>query len=143
MLMRKYYNSIDEKCRMIIPAKHREVLGYRCVLTKGIDPCIDIYSFSAWEKFMEKLSAIPTSDSEGRQFVRHFFANACECEIDKLGRIVIPQELRVYAGIERELVTVGVMDKVEVWSKAKWESVADGAGADVSAVAHKMAEYGI
>ena len=143
MLMGKYLNSIDAKCRMIIPAKHRESLGYRCVLTKGIDQCVDIYSFSAWENFMEKLSAIPTSDNAGRQFVRHFFANACECEIDKQGRVVIPQELRAYAEIEKELVTIGFMNKIEVWSKEKWESAMEGAGPDASDIARKMAEYGI
>lgn len=143
MLMGKYQNSIDAKSRMIIPSKYRDELGYRCVLTKGMDKCLYIYAISEWELFMKKLSALPTSDLASRQFVRHFYANACECEIDKQGRIVIPQELREYAAIEKDLVTVGVMDKIEVWSKTEWDGAESNANLAPSEIAQKMAEYGI
>jgi len=128
---------------MIIPSKHRDELGYHCVLTKGMDKCLYIYSLTDWENFMKKLSTLPTSDLSSRQFMRHFYANACECEIDKQGRIVIPQDLREYANIEKELVTVGVLDKIEVWSKMEWENAENGTQPDPSQIAQKMAEYGI
>lgn len=105
MFMGKYQNSIDAKNRMIVPSKYREELGYKCVLTKGIDKCLYIYPMSEWERFMTKLSALPSSDMNARAFVRHFYANAVECEVDRQGRLTIPQELRDYAGIDKELVT--------------------------------------
>ena len=120
MLMGKYLNSIDLKSRMIIPAKYREELGYRCVLTRGIDKCLYIYPTTEWERFMKKLSELPSSDANVRAFIRHFYANAVECEIDKQGRMIIPQELREYASIEKELVTIGILDKIEIWSKEEW-----------------------
>lgn len=143
MLMGKYQNSIDVKGRMIVPAKYREELGCRCVLTRGIDKCLYIYPMKQWESFMDKLSKLPTTDPNARAFVRHFYANAVECDIDKQGRMGIPQELREYANIEKELVTVGLLDKIEIWSKNEWadsENVIELSPADF---ASKMAEYGI
>ncbi len=143
MLMGKYQNSIDAKGRMIVPSKYRGELGYRCVLTRGIDKCLYIYPMSQWEKFMEKLSALPTSDPNARAFVRHFYANAVESDIDKQGRMGIPQELREYANIEKELVTVGLLDKIEIWSKAEWNEAEAIAELTPNDFAAKMAEYGI
>lgn len=143
MLMGKYQNSIDLKCRMIVPAKHREELGYKCVLTRGIDKCLYIYPASEWEKFMEKLSELPSSDANARAFIRHFYANAVEIEIDKQGRMVLPQELREYANIEKDLVTIGIMNKVEIWSKEEWGKAENKTELESSDFAQKMAEYGI
>jgi len=141
--MGKYQNSIDVKSRMIIPSKYRDVLGRHCVLTKGMDKCLFIYSLQEWESFMSKLAALPTTDINSRQFMRHFYANACDCEIDKQGRIIIPQDLREYAGIEKELITVGVMDKIEVWSKVEWDKAENNTELTPSEMAQKMVDYGI
>jgi len=136
-----YQNSIDSKNRMIIPAKYREALGYRCVVTKGLDGrCLYIFSVTEWESFMKKLSGLPTLDSGTRQLMRHFYAGANECEIDKQGRMLISQELREYANIEKELVTVGFLDKIEVWSKAEWD---DMEKIEPDEIAQKLATYGI
>ena len=143
MFMGKYQNSIDAKNRMIVPSKYREELGYKCVLTKGIDKCLYIYPISEWERFMTKLSALPSSDMNARAFVRHFYANAVECEVDRQGRLTIPQELRDYAGIDKELVTIGILDKIEIWSRAEWENAEDGPQLAPEDIAQKMAEYGI
>ena len=143
MFMGKYQNSIDAKNRMIVPSKYREELGYKCVLTKGIDKCLYIYPMSEWERFMTKLSALPSSDMNARAFVRHFYANAVECEVDRQGRLTIPQELRDYAGIDKELVTIGIMDKIEILSRAEWENAEDGPQLAPEDIAQKMAEYGI
>jgi len=143
MFMGKHQNSIDAKSRMIIPSKFRDELGLRCVLTKGMDKCLYIYSMQDWAHFMERLAGLPTTDINSRQFMRHFYANANECEIDKQGRIMISQDLREYAGIEKELVTVGVMDKIEVWSKEEWNTAETGAELPPSEMAQRMTEYGI
>lgn len=121
MFMGTYRNSIDAKNRMIVPSKHRDQLGGRCVLTKGLDTCLYIYSMDEWERQMDKIAQLPESDPEIRAFIRHFCSNATDMEFDKQGRIVIPQELKDYAEIDRELVTMGAMKKIEVWSREKWE----------------------
>ena len=126
MFMGKYQNSIDAKYRMIIPSKFRDELGYRCILTLGKDKCLYIYPVAEWENVTKDLLVRPTSGSDDRQLVRRFFANANECEIDKQGRIVIPQELREYAGIEKELVTNGLSNIIEVWSKAEFDKIENG-----------------
>lgn len=121
MFVGTYYNSIDAKNRMIVPSKHRDTLGGRCVLTRGLDRCLYIYTLSDWQAQMDKIEKLPESDPKVRSFIRHFCANAAECEFDRQGRIVIPSELKTYAGIEKELVTMGAMKKVEVWAKEVWD----------------------
>lgn len=143
MLMGKYQNSIDVKGRMIVPAKYRDELGYKCVLTRGIDKCLYIYPMKEWEKFMEKLSALPTTDPNARAFVRHFYANAVECDIDRQGRMGIPQELRQYAAMDKELVTVGLLDKIEIWDRKLWQEAEEDENLSPADFATKMAEYGI
>ena len=143
MLMGKFQNSIDAKSRMIVPAKFREQLGYKCVLTMGIDRCLYIYPMAEWEKFMNKLSALPMSDANARAFIRHFYANAVESEIDKQGRITLPADLREYANIDKELVTIGNLDKIEVWSKEEWDSKDNMPQLSPAEVSQKMVEYGI
>lgn len=143
MLMGKYQNSIDDKGRMIVPAKYRDELGKKCILTVSIDKCLNIYPMQQWESFMEKLSKLPTSDPNARAFVRHFYANAVECEIDKQGRISITPELRHYAELEKELITVGLLDKIEIWSKNAWEENSKSSGITPQEIALKMEQYGI
>ena len=100
-----------------------------------------IHPMSEWERFMEKLSKLPSADPKARQLARHFFASAVECEIDKQGRMTLPQELREYAGIEKELVTVGAYEKIEVWSKEEWNSNENAAELDPSQLAESMMNY--
>ncbi len=120
MFMGKYYNSIDAKNRMIVPSKHRDQLGGRCILTKGMDNCLYIYPLGEWEKVVEKVSALPQTDVNVRKYIRDVFANAEECEIDKQGRILIPAELKKRVFIDKELVTMGAMSRIEIWSKEVW-----------------------
>ncbi len=141
MFMGTTYNSIDEKNRMIVPAKLRAGLGNRCILTKGLDRCLYIYTAKDWETQMEKISKLPESDPKVRAFIRHFCANAVECEFDKQGRIVIPPVLKGYAGIEKELVTMGAMSKIEVWSKDVWDSPDNENKMETEDFANALAEY--
>ena len=141
MFMGTYNNSIDTKNRMIVPSKHRDQLGGRCVLTKGMDKCLYIYSMAEWEKQMDKIEALPESDPKVRAFIRHFCANAVDCEFEKQGRIVIPAELKEYAGIDKELVTMGAMRKIEVWSKEVWDSPDNENKMDSEEFAESLAQY--
>ena len=136
-----FNNSIDAKNRMIVPSKHRDQLGGRCVLTKGMDKCLYIYSMNEWDKQMDKIEALPESDPKVRAFIRHFCANAVDCEFDKQGRIVIPAELKEYAGIDKELVTMGAMRKIEVWSKEVWDAPDNENKMDSEEFAESLAQY--
>ena len=122
MFMGTYKNSIDAKNRMIIPSKHRDQLGGRCILTKGMDNCLYIYPLGEWEKVVEKVSTLPQTDVNVRKYIRDVFANAEECEIDKQGRILIPAELKKRVFIDKDLVTMGAMSRIEIWSKEVWEN---------------------
>ena len=141
MFMGTFNNSIDAKNRMIVPSKHRDQLGGRCVLTKGMDKCLYIYSMNEWDKQMDKIEALPESDPKVRAFIRHFCANAVDCEFDKQGRIVIPAELKEYAGIDKELVTRGAMRKIEVWSKEVWDAPDNENKMDSEEFAESLAQY--
>lgn len=141
MFMGTTYNSIDEKNRMIVPSRLRADLGARCILTRGLDRCLYIYTVSDWEKQLEKISRLPEADPKIRAFIRHFCANAVECELDKQGRIVVPQDLKNYAGIEKELVTMGAMTKIEIWSKEIWDAPDNENKMNAKDFANALMEY--
>ncbi len=111
-----YQNKLDNKYRVIIPAKYRDQLGGRCMLTRGFDKCLYIYAMEDWDVLVDKIKKLKQSDRDVRRFIREFFSNTEECTLDAQGRILIPAHLREYAGITKELVTKGAMDKIEIWS---------------------------
>ncbi len=121
MFMGAYQHSLDEKGRLIIPAKFRDSLGDNFILNQGLDNCLYIYPRSQWKVLEEKIKELPTADPKTRAFVRLFFSGAVEAELDKQGRIVIPQHLREHAALEKDVYVIGVSTKVEVWSKENWE----------------------
>ena len=123
MFMGTTHNSIDEKNRVIVPARLRAELGNRCVLTKGLDACLNIYTMADWDRQMEKITRLPESDPKVRAFIRHFCGNAAECELDKQGRIVIPKDLIQYADIEREIVIVGCYNYAEIWAEESYRKL--------------------
>ena len=138
-----YHNSIDSKGRIIIPSKFREGLGIRFMLTKGLDGCLFLFSTEEWDAFVAKMKAAPVSSKEGRAFSRYFFANAVECEPDKQGRLTIPPILRAHAGINKDLVTIGVDTRIEVWSKKSWENYNNRPELDTDSIEAKMESLGI
>lgn len=142
MLIGEFSHGMDKKNRIIIPSKLRDGLGETFIMTKGLDSCLYIYPKSEWQIFEQKLKSLPLTDKNVRSFVRFFFSGANEMEPDKMGRVLIPQSLLSYAGIEGEVVSVGMMDRVEVWSKEKWEAYNESE-MDMDAIAEKMNELGI
>lgn len=123
MFMGEYDHTTDAKGRLIIPAKFREGLGDKFVVTKGLDGCLFAYAPSEWIRVEEGLRTLPLTSKSGRQFIRFFFAGAAEVEVDKQGRILIPSNLREYAGIVKDVVSVGVDTKVEIWGKERYNSM--------------------
>ena len=116
MFLGTYQNKIDDKNRMAVPAKFRDQLGGKCMLTKGFDECLYIYTMEDFEVMAAKIAALPQSDADFREFITDFFGNTELCDLDGQGRIKIPQNLRDYAHITKDLVTIGAMNKVEIWS---------------------------
>ena len=146
MFVGKYYNSTDSKFRLIVPAKFRDELGCRCIVAKSLDKCLTIYPFGQWEKFVsEKLELLPDSNPNARRLKRHFRSSAAECDVDKQGRLKLPQDLVNYAGIEKDLVTVGSNRTIDVWSKEEWDKQLDeetGELMKASEIAEGMEQYG-
>ncbi|MFI3207623.1 MAG: division/cell wall cluster transcriptional repressor MraZ [Eubacteriales bacterium] len=118
MFRGEYAHNIDPKGRLIIPAKFREGLGENFVVTKEIGGCLSVYPEEGWKAFEEKLSALPRAKAD---IVRFFSGSAVDSGLDKQGRVLLSPALKAYAGVEKEVVLVGVLDRVEIWDKAKWE----------------------
>ncbi|MCR4843171.1 MAG: division/cell wall cluster transcriptional repressor MraZ [Eubacterium sp.] len=141
MFMGEFNHTIDDKGRLIVPVKFREQLGKEFVVTKGMDGCLFVYPKKAWEEFEEKLAALPiTVDKDARKFVRFFLSGAAAVELDKQGRILLPSTLRAHAGLKKDVVFTGVLDRVEIWSAENWNSYGDYE--DMDEVASRMREYG-
>ena len=136
----EYLHSIDAKGRVIVPAKFRESLGETFMITMGLDGCLSMYSNDEWNGFVEKLRMLPETRKEARALRRHFLARAALCEVDKQGRVLIPVKLREHAGFTKDIVFVGMLSKVEIWSKERWDEVDLN---DMDDAAEKLAEFGI
>lgn len=141
MFTGEYNHTIDEKGRMIIPSKFREDLDGSFVITKGIDGCLFAYAIEDWNEFENKLKGLPLTNKNARNFSRYMLGSASYVDIDKQGRILLPQTLRGFAEIDKDLTLVGVGSRFEIWSKEKWEAnceLLDGAE-----LAENMEDLGI
>lgn len=143
MFYGEYQHSVDPKGRVIMPAKFREELGEKFIITKGLDNCLFVYSMPEWSNLEAKLKALPLANKDARAFVRFFFAGASECEVDKQGRILISQNLREYASLDREIYIIGVSTRVEIWNADKWKNYSNDENVSAESIAEKMAELGI
>jgi len=141
MFKGEYNHTIDEKGRLIIPAKFREELGNEFVVTRGLDGCLFGYNNSEWEVFEGKLRALPLTNKDARAFQRYMLAGAASVEIDKQGRILLPQSLRTFAGLEKDVVLIGVAGRIEIWNKDIYEKAS--AVEDMEEIAEKMSDLGI
>ncbi|NLU35463.1 MAG: division/cell wall cluster transcriptional repressor MraZ [Clostridiales bacterium] len=143
MFIGEYQHTIDSKGRVFMPAKFREKLGEKFVVTKGLDNCLFVYPNEEWQSLESKLRTLPLTSREARAFIRFFFAGAAECEADKQGRILIPANLREYASLEKELSIIGVSTRVEIWDRETWEKYNGQSSLDQESIIEKMAELGI
>ncbi len=141
MLIGEYEHSVDTKGRLIMPAKLRDEIGYKFIVTKGLDGCLFVFPLKEWEIFQEKLRALPVSDKNARNFTRFFFAGAIECEIDKQGRFLVSSNLREFAGLDKDVIIIGMNSRLEIWSKEKWQQCDENISADE--IAEHMTDLGI
>jgi MraZ protein len=120
MFMGEHSHSIDEKGRLIIPSKFRDELGEKFVLTRGLDGCLCVYPQVEWQRLEEKLRSLPLTNKNARTITRFLVSGAATCELDKQGRILVPSALREYAGLEKDVVLSGNLERIEIWDKDKW-----------------------
>ncbi|GKU23953.1 division/cell wall cluster transcriptional repressor MraZ [Clostridium folliculivorans] len=142
MFIGEYQHGLDNKNRIIMPSKFREELGSKFIMTKGLDGCLYVYPLTEWKVLEEKLKSLPLTNKDARAFVRFFFSGATEIETDKQGRGVIPQNLIEYAAINKEIVSIGVLTRIEIWGKEKWVDY-NNSDIDFDAIAEKMSDLGI
>jgi len=140
MFLGRFSHNLDTKGRLAIPAKFRGTLADGLVVTRGIDRCLSAYPLSAWQTLAERVSALSISDPDARQFKRMVFAEAMDEELDGQGRIVLPPELRRYAGIAREAVVVGMNTYIEIWDPARWEAMSAAAEDEGASIAQRLAD---
>ena len=141
MLIGEYEHSLDDKGRVIMPVKLRADIGERFIITKGLDGCLFVFSQLEWSNFERKLKELPLTNKNARDFVRFFLSGAIECELDKQGRFLIPNNLREAAKLEKETVIIGVGTRLEIWDKSNWLKCDENISADE--IAENMTMLGI
>ncbi|MCL2323035.1 MAG: division/cell wall cluster transcriptional repressor MraZ [Oscillospiraceae bacterium] len=142
MFIGEYEHVCDEKKRIIVPSKFREGLGNKFVMSKGLDGCIYVFNEEDFKILEGKLKMLPMSNKEARVYSRFFFSSAHEVEIDKQGRVVIPQLLIDYSKIEKDIVSIGVSNRIEIWSKEAWIKY-NSQEFNMDEIAEKMSDLGI
>ena len=143
MFMGEYSHTIDTKGRLIIPSKFREELGETFVVTKGLDGCLFVFPDEEWKAFEIKLKSLPLTNKNARQFARFFVAGATPCELDKQGRILLPATLREFAGLEKDVVLTGMLNRIEIWSKDKWNENNSLDDVAMDEIAEQMTDLGL
>jgi MraZ protein len=143
MFLGEYTYSIDEKKRLAIPAKFRKTLGAKAVVTRGLDQCLFLYSFGEWKVLADKLSNLPLVKADARGFARLMLAGAMEADLDKLGRILVPDYLKEYASLEKKIVVAGVYNRIEIWDEQKWEAYKKRIEREIGDMAERLKELGI
>ena len=138
MFLGRYAHSVDAKGRLAVPSRFRDGLADGVVVTRGIDPCLMIYPMAVWLPFAERVAALSVTDADARLFRRMVFADALDLEIDGQGRVLLPTELRAWAGVEREALVIGVYSAIEVWSPERWRVVDAEIARDGQAVAQRL-----
>ena len=146
----RYEHTIDGKGRTSLPSRFRDVLTAsgesRLIVTTGLDACLVAYPLREWEAFEERLSRLPSFDPSVAMLKRIYVSGAIECDLDKLGRLLLPSSLRDHAGISRELLFAGMGKHIELWDKARFESLSRGALEDETKradMAKRLAELGL
>ncbi len=141
MFTGEYHHTLDGKGRVIIPSRLREGLGDRFVVTRGLDHCLFVYPSSEWVRLEQKMKQLSLTKRDARAFMRLFFSGAMEVEADNQGRVLVPQNLREYAGIEKEVMFIGVSNRVEIWSEQAWKEYFSEADQNYEELAEKLEDF--
>lgn len=139
----EYAHNLDEKGRLAIPKKFRDDLSKGGVVTRGLDDCLFVYTKKEWTILAEKLSSLPFSQANTRAFARLMLAGAMEIELDSQGRIMVPEYLRTYATLHKEIVVAGLYNRVELWDATKWKQYTAHAEADRNRIAEELGALGV
>ncbi|PIU14155.1 cell division/cell wall cluster transcriptional repressor MraZ [bacterium (Candidatus Gribaldobacteria) CG08_land_8_20_14_0_20_39_15] len=143
MFIGEYSYSIDDKKRLAVPVKFRAFLGKKAVITQGLDNCLFLYPMKNWNVLAKKLSKLPLSQFDARGFARIMLAGAMEVAIDGLGRILVPDYLKKYAGLSKKVVVAGLYNRIEIWDEAKWTVYKERTEKEAGDIAERLKEFGI
>lgn len=143
MLIGEHQHTIDSKKRLAVPAKLRKEIGERAVVTRGLDNCLFLYPMAEWSRLTEKLSQLPMGQQDTRSFLRLMLAGASEVELDQLGRILIPDYLKTYAGLKQRVVIAGVYNRLEIWDDEQWSAYKATVEKNTDMIAEKLGELGL
>lgn len=125
MFIGEYQHNLDTKGRITMPSKFREELGNTFYITKGMDGCLFVFPEDEWIEMDKKIKALRLSRKDARGIARLFYAGAIDVSLDKMGRVLLPGNLRQYASLEKEAIIIGVSSRVEIWDKDRWQSYND------------------
>jgi len=142
MLIGEYKHTVDEKNRTSLPSKFRKELGKKIVITHGLDNCLFLYSIEEWKKISDKLSALAMGQADSRGFNRFMLAGAVECDVDSIGRILIPDFLREFAELKDKAVFTGIHNRVEIWNEKRWSEYKRKIEKQADLLAEKLGEIG-
>jgi MraZ protein len=143
MLIGEYRYNLDNKGRLMIPVKFRHRFGMEAIITRGVENCLFVFPKDEWEKVVEKILKLPLSQSNSRAFTRLMLAGAYESQIDNQGRILIPENLRKYASLDKKVVIVGLYSRIEIWDEGKWTEYSKQSEDQAQEIAEKLSELGI
>jgi MraZ protein len=143
MFIGEYKHTIDEKGRLAVPVKFRFDLGSSAVVTRGLDSSLFLFPKEEWDKLASKLASLPLGQANSRAFARLMLAGAMDAELDKQGRLVLPEYLRQYAGLKKNVVLAGLYNRLEIWDEEKWKAYKSSTEQDASHIAERLGELGV
>ncbi len=143
MFIGEYKHSLDDKGRLAIPAKFRAILKKGAVATKGLDNCLFLYSKEQFEKIASKFAALPISQAKARAFSRHMLAGAMDLEFDNQGRVTLPEYLRAFSGLKKNVIVAGLYNHLEIWDEASWKQYKGEAEKNSNSIAEELGDLGI
>jgi len=143
MFLGEYSHSLDEKGRVVMPSKFRAGLAGGCVLTKGQERCLYVFPTNSWDEEAAQVLKLPRTDRRARNYSRSFFASASDQSLDRSGRCQVPEPLRQYAGLTKDVTVVGVADRIEIWDTETWQTIATEADDYYADIEEVLSEDGI
>ena len=143
MLIGEYRHTLDPKKRLLLPSKWRKKLGKCLVVTRGLDNCLFVYPREQWQQMTEKVSQLPLGSADTRSFNRFFLSGAVEVDVDKIGRILVPDFLKEFAGLSSKVVLAGIHDRVEIWDENRWNEYKQRIEGQADALAEKLNDIGV